>query len=459
MTLSPPYRPRNMKLKHNWRRAMGGLLLSITLALFAPGPADSAPIISDPRLLDASGSRAGSRAKYNSDVAVRLHTSAQPDVSITKQVIGSDFGLGDPITFTLTIANRGSDTAANIVVTDVVPSQVSIPTLPTFDSTLAITPTGGLSYVWSVQPLGIGEVGVITIYGRLDSVSVFTNTATISDPEDETPGNNSSSVVVGRRKLYLPVVLRSWSPSVTGERKLYLPVVLKGWPPPYSGTLYPIADTDVRQGSPTTNFGSTTDMWVGYDHVGCTEGSSGQISRSLIQFDLSSIPAGDSVAKATLYLFQESCCDIGDRTHIVTVYRTSASWSESSVTWDTQPDYAEAYGSASVTSGAWQWYSFDVTDLVREWLDGSFRNYGFMIRGPEGSGNDSARLGFATREYGGTEYAPHLSIVCGGTATVNEVPIVSGIPNPTGCCGIFGAFEEATYDSHNQSHGSITPGG
>jgi len=448
-----------MKLKHNWRRAMAGLLLSITLALFAPGPANGAAIISDPRLwvlLDASSSWAGWRAQYNSDVAVRLHTSAQPDVGITKQVIGSDFELGDPITFTLTIANRGSDTAANIVVTDVVPSQVS---MPTFTSTLVITPTGGLPYVWSVQPLGIDEGGVITIYGRLDSVSVFTNTATISDPEDETPGNNSASVVVGRRRLYLPLVLRSWSPSVTGERKVYLPVVLKGWPPPYSGTLYPIADTDVRQGSPTTNFGSTTDMWVGYDHVGCTEGSSGQISRSLIQFDLSSIPAEASVAKATLYLFQVSCCDIGDRSHIVTVYRTSASWSESSVTWDTQPDYAEAYGSTSVTSGAWQWYSFDVTDLVRGWVDGSFRNYGFMIRGPEGSGDDSARLGFATGEYGGTEYAPHLSIVCGRTATVNEVPVVRGIPNPMGCCGMFEAFEEATYDSHNQSHRSITPGG
>jgi len=154
------------------------------------------------------------------DVAIRLRTSSAPapNVGITKQVVGSDFAPGDPITFTLTVANSGSDVAAHVVVTDDVPSQVLTPTCA---STLALTQTGIFSYVWNVEPLGIGTSGVLTIYGwidpSLDSVSAFTNTATISDPEDGTSGNNTSSVIVGGRdlKVYLPLVLENYPPGPT----------------------------------------------------------------------------------------------------------------------------------------------------------------------------------------------------------------------------------------------------
>jgi uncharacterized repeat protein (TIGR01451 family) len=152
------------------------------------------------------------------DVAIRLRTSAAPtpNVGIAKRVIGSDFEPGDPVTFTLTIANSGSDVAAHVVVTDDVPSQVLT---PTYASTLALTQTGVFSYVWNVEPLGIGEKGVITIYGwidpDLDRVSAFTNTATISDPGDNTPSNNTSEVTVGERKVYLPLLLRNYPPPPT----------------------------------------------------------------------------------------------------------------------------------------------------------------------------------------------------------------------------------------------------
>jgi hypothetical protein len=75
-----------------------------------------------------------------------------------------------------------------------------------------------------------------------------------------------------------------------------------------------------------------------------------------------------------------------------------------------------------------------VTNLVRGWVNGSFPNYGLMIRGPESSGNDSARLGFATRNASGTTYDPYLSITCAGMATFEEaVPAVKEIPNLTEC--------------------------
>jgi len=329
------------------------------------------------------------------DVAIRLRTSAAPapNVGVTKQVIGSDFAPGDPLTFTLTIANSGNEVAARVVVTDDMPSEVLN---PTFASTLALTPTGVLSYVWNVEPLGTGDSGVITIYGQIDpglaSGFSFANMAIISDPEDNTPGNNTSSVTVGECRVYLPLVIRNY-------------------PPPPPSTLYSAGDACVLQGYPTTNFGDTSDMWAGYDDYLSPDG---KIVRSLIQFDVSAIPSGISIGSATLRVYLVGSWDYPNRTRTITTYRIGSAWSESSVTWNTCPSCAEAYGSAPVTHGAWGWYSFDVTNLVRGWVNGSLPNYGVMLRGPEVSGSNSSWKGFSTRE---GPYTPQLAITYGGYTT------------------------------------------
>ena len=140
--------------------------------------------------------------------------SENPDVSIIKQVVGGpDFAPGDPIAFTLDIANSGNAVASDVVVTDDVPDEVMS---LSYDSTLTVTPVGSDPYVWNVEPLDIGESGVITITGQidpgLDAGFSFVNTATISDPEDDTSANNRSSVIVGQNKIYLPLVSRRWPP-------------------------------------------------------------------------------------------------------------------------------------------------------------------------------------------------------------------------------------------------------
>jgi len=171
------------------------------------------------------------------NVVIRPRTNTvaleQWDVGITKQVIGGDFMPGDCITFTLTITNSGSEVAAHVVVTDIVPTEVLT---PTFASTLALTPTGALSYTWDVEPLGAGGSGVITIYGQISpSLEIgfsFTNTATISDTEDNTPDNNIDTSVV----------------SVGGEREVYLPLVIRNHPPPSGWVI--ILDEDFEEGFP-----------------------------------------------------------------------------------------------------------------------------------------------------------------------------------------------------------------
>jgi len=490
-----------------------------------PVPVDLFGLAETGRTYVSPDGTSGSWDESSRDVAIRLRTSAllQPDVSITKQVVGSNFAPGDPITFTLTIANSGDKVASHVVVTDTVPSQVLS---PSFASTLAITRTGVLTYVWNVAPLGVGASGVITIYGQLNpglgSNFSLVNTATVWDPEDRTPGNNTSSVLVGGHRTHLPLVMKRWPPipdtptlnaisNPDGDgnytvswNAAYLastytlqeddnagfssPAVQytssgtswnavgkaggtyyyrvkasnswgdSGWSSVQSASVrpptvfYSVADASVLQGLPTLNDGNDADMWVGYEHCG-----NNGIVRGLVRFDLSAIPPGTQIAQATLSLYLTDSCDTGNRTHTVTTYRVANDWGETSVTWNTRPGSAEAYGSSSVSSRTWQRYNFDVTNLVRGWVNSSFPNYGLMLRGPESSGTSSARLGFNTRNEYGTTYDPYISIVyVGMTASEGTVPGVEGISNPT-ACGVNVKGDELSFCQDASDCGAFEP--
>ena len=138
-----------------------------------------------------------------------------PNVSLRKGVNRGIIHPGDSITFTLYIVNRGTEVAESVTVTDFVPSEVLT---PSFGSTLEISTLGGFPYVWKVEPLDAGESGVINVYGRLDPTLSrdlsFANTATITNPEDTAPGDNTSTVVVwvGGTRVYLPLAMRRWPP-------------------------------------------------------------------------------------------------------------------------------------------------------------------------------------------------------------------------------------------------------
>ncbi len=191
-------------------------------------------------------------------------------------------------------------------------------------------------------------------------------------------------------------------------------------------TLESVADATVLEGRPTSNFGETADMWVGYDE---SLEPYPQTARSLVRFDLSGLPPSAVIAKATLRLYLVNSWDYPNRVRTVTTYRPGGEWAETTVTWQNAPGPAEAYGSADVPHGAWAWYSFDVTELVRAWQAGTHPNHGIMVRGPEVSGDDSSRRGFGTRE---SDAPPQLVIEYGGVLRpVAFLPLVVKVaPQP-----------------------------
>jgi hypothetical protein len=185
-------------------------------------------------------------------------------------------------------------------------------------------------------------------------------------------------------------------------------------------TLYAIADAFVLEGYPTDNIGNTTDMWAGYDEF---LDPYGEIARSLIQFDIASLPANQTITKATLRVFLVNSWDYPDTSRTIRTYRILSGWSEGNVNWNNSPSHGDAYGSRSIISGAWGWYEFDVTSLVSGWYDGIYQNHGVMLRGPEVSGTDSSWRGFGTRE---GEYTPELVVEYTPSSTA---PVISGLPD------------------------------
>ncbi len=192
-----------------------------------------------------------------------------------------------------------------------------------------------------------------------------------------------------------------------------------------STTFEPTADVCIIEGYPTENFGSTADMWAGYDRFLDPDG---QIVRSLVIFDLSTIPAGSTINSATFEAHLVSSFDDAGSYRDITVYRITGSWDEESVAWNNRPGYGESYGSTAIEHAAWDWYSWDIKNLAQKWVDGTYSNHGLMLRGPEQSGADSAWRGFSTREH--WIYDPRL-IVDFATPTVTSTPTETLTPTVT----------------------------
>ena len=180
-------------------------------------------------------------------------------------------------------------------------------------------------------------------------------------------------------------------------------------PDPAQSKYFAREDAGVYQGVPDQNFGSFTDMWAGFGLANCGTPVDYDISRSLLKFDLASIPGGTRLDEASLYVKVYRLCYRQPTTpRTATTYRATDAWSEESVTWDNQPVAGEAYGSTSIAFlDAGKWHAFDVTDLVRGWVNGSLSNEGLIVRGPEKDDSDMAWLGFYTRE---SDDAPYLQV-------------------------------------------------
>lgn len=152
---------------------------------------------------------------YVDNVELALCKNNVPDLSILKQVMGGQVvHPGDPVTFTLMIANAGIATASGVVVTDILSADILSPSWDSSASLAGTTARGGAPFVWDLPDLAADASGVITVYGTLNPALspdfTIPNTATISTNTPETNlSNNSSHVLAGLNVRYLPVIFKN----------------------------------------------------------------------------------------------------------------------------------------------------------------------------------------------------------------------------------------------------------
>jgi hypothetical protein len=184
-----------------------------------------------------------------------------------------------------------------------------------------------------------------------------------------------------------------------------------------------VADAHVNSARPTANSGTISNLNVGGGYT------------ALLQFDLSTLPAGTTaaqVSRATLRLY----CNRADTAGLVTVQPVGGAWGEYSVTFATLPSLGTAAQVVSVGQvGAY--VAVDVTTMVQGWVGTPATNNGLALTA------GSAVVQFDSKENDLTGHAAVLDVVLtsagsGGTGQIGPTG-PQGAVGPAGPVGATGA--------------------
>lgn len=201
--------------------------------------------------------------------------------------------------------------------------------------------------------------------------------------------------------------------------------------------LQAVADATADSSQPTVNFGSSPQLDLGKNFT-YTPTFAVWFLRGHFQFDLTPVAGLGVPQRARLFWYQSSAGAAGCLP--VDLFRVTASWSESTVTWANKPPH-DAVPVASACIGdsfANGWKQFDVTSLVQGWLAGSYANHGMVVRDPSESQAGAARPGYGhSRESASVALRPYLELDFGttfgagcGPAGAAVQAFQSGAPSP-----------------------------
>jgi hypothetical protein len=192
----------------------------------------------------------------------------------------------------------------------------------------------------------------------------------------------------------------------------------------FAQTLTPLQDAYYVPGS-ATNYGTATTITVG---------SSSSVG--LVQFDLSTLPAGvtaSQVQKATLTLFLDHV-GVGGTINIDTV-SASTPWGELTVNGNSPPSSGSVVATAVPTATANTYITVDVTAAVQGWITSPASNNGFMILP-----NAPASVQFDSKENVNTSHPATLTITLANTGPAGPTGPAgaTGTAGPAGPTGVTG---------------------
>jgi hypothetical protein len=212
---------------------------------------------------------------------------------------------------------------------------------------------------------------------------------------------------VGPDKMPEPtVVSQEMLPNGTTQTQVVIPVT---------------QDTYVTSNQPTTNWCGSNWLRLGYN---ISDGRGAE--RIYLHFNMSSIPSNATINWARFEIYQHTIIPSGDAEQMGVQSRHLAdSWNQCSVTWSShQPDWGGVI-STSYIPNTIGWISGDVTNLVKEWVDGSHPNNGVILIGDERE-QSRERAFYSSRDF--SRY-PRLTVNY-SEITDTEPPRVSVNPLP-----------------------------
>jgi hypothetical protein len=206
------------------------------------------------------------------------------------------------------------------------------------------------------------------------------------------------------------------------------------WPgaPAWGAEATLVADAHVNSALPTANSGAISNLNVGGGYT------------TLLQFDLSMLPAGTTasqVSRAVLRLY----CNRVTTAGLVTYAPVKGAWGESSVTYATEPAIGSATGVFTV-SQAGAFVAVDVTALVQGWIGSPATNNGLALSA------GTAMVQFDSKENDLSSHAATLDV-----ELVDAGP--AGATGPTGATGPAGATGAAGARGPQGPTGSAGPTG
>jgi hypothetical protein len=184
------------------------------------------------------------------------------------------------------------------------------------------------------------------------------------------------------------------------------------------------ADTYISSTNPTTNFGGSTTLLVG------PLGGNSTGNFTLVRFDLSSLSGQPLVTQAIFSIWVTQVNTGGG----VDVSQITSPWSESTVTFSTQPSVASPLAT-NVPFGSSGYVNFNITPVVQFWQNNPSSNNGVEISAS--LANPSTNGVFASRENSMVSEPPILTLT-GVSSPVPEPASVTLALIGAGLAGLAG---------------------